>query len=239
MTDEEAKEEEYEPEEVLPRFTNEFLLEILESLALSILNKKSINCRPGEYTLSIEDDLVNEWNMTSGNPVIIRVQSSYILKQLQKKSTLYVLAQGLQYSLEMVHRMRHTLSIVPIADVIWRTEEMRKWKKSASDKALYFDKLVSEKDVTYTEIVVITAAHKTTGLRATITEKIGKANPEHMRTRARKELTKKIKENKAPKEVIYTVAQPSENELVSYRAARAWNGVPSGFIANEMRLDYE
>jgi hypothetical protein len=235
MTEEESKpeREEIQDEDDTPvrKFNNNYLLDILEKLALKILQKKVVNCTPDHFVITVEDELINEWNMRSGNPVIIRVQTGYILRQFQSEATLHVLAHGLQYALEMVPKMRHTLSMVPLADVIYRTEEIRRWKKAASEKALYFDKVLPEKEITYTETVRVVAVHKPTGLHASITEKINKANPTMMRSVVRKLLTEVVR--RAPPERDSTRQSVCIGDAY-FRSATTWTSIPRGFAGNEV-----
>ncbi len=214
------------------RFTNSFLLKLLNDLSLSIIQKKaSVKCDQYDFIISIEDELINDWSVSKGNPVVIRVQTAYVLKQMIKQSSIHVLAEGLQLALEVVHKMRHTLSVEPVANVLWRTEEMRRWRKAASDRALYTDKIIPDKEITYTETVTITAVHKGTGLSARLTERIHKANPQVMRISLRKTLSDMVKDAPKRDKLIRVTDDPVD--FVGYRSERTWSAIPSGFEGNE------
>lgn len=158
--------------------TVDLLNELLNRHAVNVLKKSRLKINHEGFVFHLEENLRNDLVMTAGNPVVIRMNlaifSKVLLEALKDKRGISKQLRDLNSQLlncyEVGNRyMLHSLSLVPVTDVLARDLEFKKWKKAIQDKAVL---LLSDGEISYGVNIQVTAVHIPTGKRVSLNKTI-------------------------------------------------------------------
>lgn len=142
--------------------TKEKLEQVLQSFAKKICERQGIHFINGGYSIEVEEEMVSDFVMFAGNPVIIKVHYRVFAEGLLAKNMI-PLKHTLQRALEIASkRMLHTLSQNPTAPVLSKDMGDKTWmKRQSADKLL--PKLLPLERITFSTKLIVVAADKITG----------------------------------------------------------------------------
>lgn len=142
--------------------TKEKLEQVLQSFAEKICERQGIHFINGGYSIEVEEEMVSDFVMFAGNPVIIKVHYRVFAEGLVGKN-LIPFKRTLQRALELASkRMLHTLSQNPTAPVLSKDLGDKNWtKRQSADKLL--PTLLPLDRITFSTKLVVVAYDKVTG----------------------------------------------------------------------------
>lgn len=163
----------------------------MNQFALSIQKSKSIRCDPSTFKIYLEDNLLNSAMVTAGNPVVIRIRTHDLAEALTKQGQkLTDFKRIMEHCLLVVPRMLHTLSLVPMSQVIKWDEEVKLFRKHKGEETELLPRLLPDKDIRYDIKLYIRAIHIPSDNYIVVMDK--NLNAEPLLRRARQTLSDQV-----------------------------------------------
>lgn len=142
--------------------TKESLEQVLQEFAAKICTRQGIHFINGGYEIQVEEEMLSDFVLVAGNPVLIKIHFRVFAEGLISKN-LIPLKHTLQRALEIASkRMLHTLSQSPTAPVFIKDMGDKQWsRRDSTDKIL--PTLLPLNRVTFSTKLVVVAVDKHTG----------------------------------------------------------------------------
>jgi hypothetical protein len=189
--------------------TVDILNELLNRHAVAVAKKSRVKANPDYFVFHLEENMTNDIVMTAGNPIIVRfnlgIFAKIIINALKDKRAVSHELLEFNNSIKDCYEkgtryMLRSLSLVPIADVIARDNEFKKWKKTIEKSALL---LIADCDISYGVNVQVNAVHIPTGKRVSVHRNVtARETRDQLETKLRVQ---------AKHDLTILVRQPSEN----------------------------
>lgn len=172
--------------------TREELERVVTALANKIRIQGCYKFKESEFVIILSDELINSALIRAGNPVIITIRSSELVNAIKTKDTRDFVGL-LERCVGVIPRMLHSLSLVPIADVLAHNDEIKKWKRLTIAQAeRYVPRMLPTNEVYFDVQTVVTAYHTRTDTTVRIK---GHGSLEALKQEAHMELSKMVRDN--------------------------------------------
>lgn len=140
--------------------SRESLEQVVNQFALGILKHHGIHCKVTDFKFMLEENMTNSAMIRAGNPVLIHIRVHDLAEALVKKgAALAHFKRLIESCLTVVPRMLHTLSLVPVGDIIKWDTEMKKFKVHKGKDIDLLPKLLPDEQIHYTVRLQIIATH--------------------------------------------------------------------------------